>query len=79
MRVCAFTFDFSSLEEIQKYLDYFGQKTHPSGRAFNVGICPYGDHDDWQTKFQRLPLYLSEGPKRQKVIKALQKALAEFS
>ena len=79
VRVCSFTFNFASLEHLQEYLEYFSKKTHPSGRGYKVGFCTYGDHDEHQTCFQRLPLYLSEEAKRQKVIKALQEALDEFS
>jgi hypothetical protein len=82
VRVCSFTFSFSSVEEIQEYLDYFSRKIHPTSADWAGNRRIYlnvGDHYDRQTCFDRLPLYLKEEPKRHKVAKALQKALAEFS
>ena len=79
VRVCAFTFTFSSVEEIAEYLEYYQRKIHPGNARPNVNIVPHGDHEENQSKFMRLPLYLREEPKRQKVVKALEKALAEFS
>ncbi len=82
VHVCSFTFYFRSLEEIQEYLDYFSKKIHPSSAGWAGDRRTYlnvGDHSDRQTCFDRLPLYLQERPKRQRVIRALQKALAEFN
>lgn len=73
--VCGFTFAFFSIEMIQDYLNYYSQKTLPS----RIRNTPHCNHDLRQSVFMRLPLYLREEPKRLKVIKALKRALAEFS
>lgn len=74
VEVCSFTFQFHSIEQIERCLTYFSQKTHPSSRLPNCDLEHY-----WQRWFERLPLWLSEEPKRQKVLKALRKALDEFA
>ena|ERR1022692_1942225 len=77
--VCNFTFIFHSTEQITMYLDYYGAKHHPSSRlpvyTQNLG----GDHCETQRWFEKLPQYLLEKPKRLKVVKALEKALHEYS
>lgn len=74
VRVCSFTFEFHTLNQIAECLAYYSQKTHPSSR---VGI---GSADHWEAQrwFERLPMYLMEEPKRQKVVKALATALEQF-
>lgn len=74
VHVCGFTFAFYSLEMIQAFLDYYSTKILPS-RAQDAPHC---NNDLRQNVFNRLPLYLREEPKRQKVVKALQRALKEF-
>lgn len=58
VQVCSFTFVFETVEEIREYLDYYSKKTHPSTAVpgFNHGLR--------QTRFDQLPLYLREEPKR---------------
>ena len=82
VRVASFTFRFVSLEHLRDCLAYFQQKTHPSSRipakklATDLG-------EDWRAQrsweverwFERLPMYLLEEPKREKVLKALGEAL----
>jgi hypothetical protein len=74
VRVCSFTFEFHSIEQIEACLEYYSQKTHPSSRL-SIGAA---DHWEVQRWFERLPMYLLEEPKRQKVVKALAAALATF-
>jgi len=74
VNVCSFTFQFQSTEQIQECLNYFSQKTRPSSRR----PVECGEHY-WQRWYERLPMWLFEEPKRQKVVKALQKALVEFT
>jgi hypothetical protein len=74
VRVCSFTFAFLSAKEIQEYLDYYSKKTHPSSARPDLPESGW----EYQTKFERLPLYLREEPKRQLVVKALSRAMAEF-
>ncbi len=74
--VCSFTFEFHSIEQIEACLEYYTEKLHPSSRRFDMWG---GDHWEFQRWFERLPMYLLEESKRQKVAKALTKALTEFS
>ncbi len=75
VRVCSFTFSFDSVEQIQEYLDYYSKKIHPSSAMPNVPQSGW----EYQTRFDELPIYLQEEAKRQKVIKALSKAISEFN
>src|SRR5262245_21177458 len=74
VHVCSFTFYFISLEQLKAYLDYFSCKTHPGSRR----IMPEEKHTwiHWEAQrwYERLPMYLFEEPKRQKVENALRKA-----
>ena len=76
VEVCSFTFRFSDMEEIQEYIQYFSEKTHDSTRAKKTYDF---DHYDAQTKFTRLPMQLESNQKRPRVLKALCRALDEFS
>jgi hypothetical protein len=73
VNVCSFTFQFHSLEQIEACLLYFSKKTHPSTRL------PVELEHYWQRWYERLPMYLFEETKRQKVVKAIEKALVEFA
>ena len=77
--VCDFTFIFHSTAQLALCLDYYRREHQPSSRlpvyTENLG----GDHWETQRWFERLPQYLLEKPKRLKVIKALEKALQEYS
>jgi hypothetical protein len=82
VRVASFTFRFETIEQLRECIKYYQQKIRPSSRiaaktiASNLG-------DDWRKLrgwdierwYERLPMYLLEDPKRQKVLKALSKAL----
>jgi hypothetical protein len=82
VRVASFRFRFADTSQLRECLAYYQKKTHPSSRvpakelAADLG-------DDWRELrgweverwFERLPMYLLEEPKRQKVVKALSKAL----
>lgn len=78
VRVCSFTFEFHSLNQIEACLRYYSEKIHPSTRlpvyTENLG----GDHWEMQRWFEQLPMYLREEPKRQRIVKALTSALAQF-
>jgi hypothetical protein len=74
VRVCSFTFEFHSVDQIRACLDYYSQKIHPSSRL-DVGSA---DSSEMQRWYERLPMHLLEEPKRQKVVKALSLALEEF-
>lgn len=81
VRVCGFTFGFFSLDMIRQYIDYFSRKTLPTSRFF--GASPFSDGPaasvgDGQSPFERLPGHLRHKSKRERVQKALEKALSEF-
>ena len=73
VEVCSFTFQFQSLAQIEECLAFFSQKIHPSSMQPDITLEHY-----WQGWEQRLPRWLFEEPKRQRVARALQRALAEF-
>jgi hypothetical protein len=72
--VCSFTFYFESADEIEEYIHFYSQKTHPDSRL------PIAEGTDrfvrWHSQrwYERLPMYLQEEPKREKVLKALKRA-----
>jgi hypothetical protein len=73
--VCSFTFHFESKDEIEEYIAFFTQKTHPtSRRPMPEGMDRF---DRWHAQrwFEKLPMYLQEESKREKVLKALKKAV----
>lgn len=74
VRVCSFTFEFHSLQQIQTCLGFYERKIQPSSR------CEIGAADHWECErwFERLPLFLREESKRQRVVKALRDALKKF-
>jgi len=83
VRVASFAFRFESIGQMRMYMKYYEQKTRPSSRiAAKTLAADLGE--DWRQLrgwdverwFERLPMYLLEEPKRQKVLKALSKALA---
>ena len=64
-------------------MKYYEQKTRPSSRIAAKALSAELGEDwrqlrgwDVERWFERLPMYLLEEPKRQKVLKALSKALA---
>lgn len=71
---CSFTFQFVSIEQLKTAHAYFSMKVHPSTRRFNNGLEHY-----WQSWSERLPAGLIRGSKRERILKALEKALHEFS
>jgi hypothetical protein len=77
--VCSFTFIFHSIEQVALCLDYYRREHQPSSRlpvyTENLG----GDHWETQRWFEKLPQYLLEKPKRMRVVKALEKAMQEYS
>ncbi len=83
VRVASFTFRFGTVKQLQECISYYKQKTRPSSRiAARTLASDLGE--DWRELrgwdverwFERLPMYLLEEPKRQKVLKALAKTLA---
>ena len=82
VRVASFTFRFGSIQQLRECLQYYQKKIHSSSRVAAKKIAA-DIGEDWRTQrgweverwFERLPMYLLEEPKRQKVLKALSKAL----
>lgn len=82
VKVASFTFKFRTVDELRQCIDYYQQKTRPSSRIPAEKIAAELGPDwrrlrGWEVErwFERLPMYLLEEPKRQKVIKTLSKAL----
>jgi hypothetical protein len=82
VRVASFTFRFVSVEHLRDCLAYFQQKTHPTSRIAAKKLASQLGEDwrsqrSWEVErwFERLPMYLLEEPKREKVVQALAKAL----
>jgi hypothetical protein len=90
VRECGFTFQFNSLVEIRHALDWFSQKTHPTSRFLEpFPEWPHGDEQFWkfvagdrdvaERWYERLPPDLTSNQKRPRVVKALHRAIHEFS
>jgi hypothetical protein len=82
VQVASFTFRFQNIKQLRECIKYYEKKTHPSSRiAAKTLAADLGE--DWRELrgwdverwFERLPMYLLEEPKRQKVLNALSKAL----
>jgi hypothetical protein len=79
VEVCGFEFIFHSVMQAELCLDYYSRKVQPTSRlpvhTENLG----GDHWETQRWFEKLPMFLLENSKRERVIKALTRAIAEYS
>jgi hypothetical protein len=73
VEAAGFIFQFASLDQLRAALAYFGQRIHPSSREPGVEREHY-----WQRWFERLPQWLSEEPRRIRVVSALSRALQAF-
>jgi hypothetical protein len=80
VRVASFTFRFTTTKQLRDCIEYYERKTHPTSRlsakVIAADIGPdWRELRSWEVErwFERLPMYLLEGPKRQKVLKALHK------
>lgn len=82
VRVASFTFEFERVQQLRDCLAYYQQKVHPSSRIPAKKMA-FGTRGDWRKLrgwdverwFERLPMYLLEEPKREKVVKALARAV----
>jgi hypothetical protein len=74
VRVAGFTFEFASLAQLHETLEFFALKIHPSSRR------DVYEHEkgEWQAWHERLPAAILKGSRRERVLKALRKALEEF-
>lgn len=83
VQVASFTFRFDTPKQLRECIEYYEQKIHPSSRipakAIAANLGPdWRELRGWDVErwFERLPMYLLEEPRRQKVLKALHKTLA---
>jgi len=83
VQVASFTFRFGTEKQLRECIKYYEQKTHPTSRIPAKTLAADLGEDwrelrgwDLERWFERLPMYLLEEPKRQKVLKALSKTLA---
>jgi hypothetical protein len=82
VEVVSFTFQFATVAQLRECIAYYETKTRPSSRipakelADDLGE-DWREQRGWEVErwFERLPMYLLEEPKRQKVLKALNRAL----
>jgi hypothetical protein len=72
--VCGFTFEFWSADEIEAALRFYREKVHPARR-----MPTWGEHDVTQRWYERAPQHLQANGKRERVVKALERALREFA
>ena len=82
VRVASFVFRFRSVEQLKECLTFFEKKIHPSSLVSEKELTAQLGEDwreqrGWEVErwFERLPMYLLEEPKREKVLKVLRKAL----
>jgi hypothetical protein len=80
VRVCGFTFEFHSIQQLEVCLEFFSQKTRPSS------MIRFSESDrsiQWlhwvsQRWFERLPMQLLEERRRVRIVPALKQALQQF-
>jgi hypothetical protein len=72
--VCGFTFEFWSTEEIEAALCFYREKVHSARR-----MPTWGEHDVTQRWYERVPQDLQAKGKRERVLKALERALEQFA
>jgi hypothetical protein len=82
VQVASFTFRFATIQQLKECISYYQTKTHPSSMVPATTLAAdlgedWREQRGWEVErwFERLPMYLLEEPKRQKVLKALFKAL----
>ena len=73
VHVCGFTFEFWSTPQIEVALRFYNDKIRSSKRK-----TTWGEHDVTQRWYERVPQYLQENGKRERVVKALELALQQF-
>lgn len=79
VHVCSFTFRFVSKNEIEEYIRFYQAKTHPTSRV-PASMLPDCNFRHWHSQrwYERLPLFLQEKPKNEKILKALNEAIARI-
>ena len=81
VRVCSFTFEFHTVEQLRACRDFYATKVHPSSRSRAAAQAVAKGSVTWRWEverwFERLPLYLREESKRIEVVAALEDALQQ--
>ena len=81
VRVCGFTFEFHTVEQLRACRAFYATKLHPSSRSHAAAEAVANDRVTWRWEverwFERLPLYLREESKRVEVAAALDDALRQ--
>ena len=84
VEVCRFTFELASLEQIEACVAFFERRIQPSSslvRDFQgsskLPVCQLekGHYERWHERF---PARILKGSKRDRIVRALQRALVEF-
>ena len=85
VKVCGFTFVFNNIQQLDACLRYYSSKTHPSSIIKKEDLTAdlgenWRELRGWDIErwFERLPMFLLESAKREKVIKALQQAQQQW-
>lgn len=78
IEVCGFTFEFFSVEQIAAASEWFSEKVHKSTRMKDEPYLKY-ERDEVQRWHERLPAQIKKGSKRERVVKALNNAVAAYS
>ena len=78
MRVCGFTFRFRSVEQMRETLVWFETKVHPSTRLPDSKWLR-AEHDVAQRWYERLPAAIKKSSRRERVMRALRRAIADFA
>jgi len=78
IEVCGFTFEFYSIQQIQVASEWFSAKVHKSTRMKDEPFLK-AERDILQRWHERLPAEIKKGSKRERVVKALNKAVAAYS
>jgi|GEM_PF-2253812 len=81
VRVCGFTFEFHSLEQLKVCLEFFNQKVRPSSKITISSSERRIQSIHWfaQRWFERLPMQLLEERRRVRIVPALKEALTKFN
>ena len=81
VRVCGFTFEFHTVEQLRACRHFYATKLHPSSRSHAAAEAVAEDKVTWRWEverwFERLPMYLREESKRLEVAAALDDALRQ--
>lgn len=80
VQVCSFTIEFHNLSQSEVCSEFYSRKIRPSSCIPESELWKYGgDHREVRRWFEKLPMKLSDNHRRPKVVKALKKALIDFS